>query len=660
MKKINSSKDSKELKANLESDLRFRELANSLPLVVWTASPDGNLTFISQQWEEEYGNPIAESLGTGWANCVHADDIANAASAWAFSLESGTNYETEFRVQHKNDGYHWILVRAKPIRTEKGTIISWTGSNTDIQDKKLNEKALKESAEQFMSLGNSIPNLAWMADAEGWIYWYNNKWYEYTGTKPEDMEGWGWQSVHDPNELPHVLERWQSSIANGEPFEMVFPLKGADGKFRHFLTRVLPVLNSEGRITHWFGTNTDVTEQKLTENRLKENEQNLRNTIIQAPVAMCILKGPDYVVDLANARMIQLWGKSPEEVLDKPILESLPEVKEQGFDVLLEGVYTTGKTYSAEGVPATLTRNGKPTTTYVNFVFEAYRELDGTISGILAVAIDVTAEVIARQKIEEVVADRTKDLADVNDNLKKSNAELAQFAYIASHDLQEPLRKISTFSELLEKSMGSEWDAQAKNYLSKIRNSSKRMNTLIKDILAYSELEKDSEHFAQVDLNKTADDILADYEVLVEQKKATITFENLPILEAIPLQMSQLFGNMLGNALKFTKPDTKPVILVSSTPLDKTEIENNSGLDPTKEYIRLRFSDNGIGFKKEYAEQIFNIFQRLHRRTEFDGTGIGLAICKKIALNHHGLISADGSLENGAVFNVILPVHQTS
>ncbi len=672
-----------------------------------------------------------------------------------------------------------------PIRKENGAVGGILVTVIETTNKKKAEQALKESEERFRAMADNIPNLAWMADAEGWIYWYNKQWYEYSGTTPEQMEGWGWQAVHDPAELPGVLEKWKASIESGEPFEMIFPLKGADGKFRQFLTRVLPVLDSEDKIQQWFGTNTDITaqieieqslkeseerfrtmaegtdiliatsdetsnanyfnkaythltgrsmkdllkfgwvdlihpedredtiasymnafeerktvafecrllnkegeyrwlliqaiqrlrpngtfagyissgvditERKNAERAVREKEQNLRNTIIQAPVAMCIFRGRDYVVDLANERMIELWGKKPEEVLHKPIFEGLPEAKDQGFEALLEGVYITGNAFSAQGVPITLPRNGGIETVYVNFVYEAYKEDDGSVSGILAVAVDVTAQVIARQKIEEVVAERTRELENVNSDLQRSNAELAQFAYIASHDLQEPLRKISTFSQMLSNTLGDDLSDQAKNYIYKINNSTSRMTTLIRDVLTYSELVNEKEIFEEVDLEQIVESIKTDLELLIEQKGASLIYENLPTIQAIPLQMSQLFGNLLSNALKFARTDVKPIITITAKKLNNDELGNFS-ISKNLEFYNIQVADNGIGFKQEYAERIFHIFQRLHRKSEYEGTGIGLAMCKKIAVNHQGYLNAEGSTENGAVFNAILPLKQNN
>ncbi|MDL2363263.1 MAG: PAS domain-containing sensor histidine kinase [Patescibacteria group bacterium] len=159
------------------------------------------------------------------------------------------------------------------------------------------------SEERFTELANNMSNLAWMAKADGWIYWYNKRWYEYTGTKPEDMEGWGWQLVHDPDELPRVLRAWQSSISSGKPFDMVFPLKGADGKFRPFLTRVVPVKNDDGEIVHWYGTNTDVDGIAQTAARRDELELTTAELREQRQHLIAMNKAKDEFISLASHQL---------------------------------------------------------------------------------------------------------------------------------------------------------------------------------------------------------------------------------------------------------------------------------------------------------------------------------------------------------------------
>ncbi len=392
---------------------------------------------------------------------------------------------------------------------------------------------------------------------------------------------------------------------------------------------------------------TDVTEKTLSRQKLAISERNLRNTILRAPVAMCIFRGPQHIVEIANERMIELWGRPASDIMNKPIFEGLPEVRNQGFEQLLDGVYNTGETFVAQGVPINLPRDEKIELVYVNFVYEAYREDDGSITGVITVATDVTHQVISRRKIEELVTERTRLLAEANKNLQKSNEELGQFAYIASHDLQEPIRKVSIFTQMLERSLGPISD-QSRTYLDKITTSSERMLALIRDVLAYSELSERTQEYELVDLQRTVQDIIADLELQIAQKGARLVCEGLPAIEAIPLQMAQLFGNLLTNALKFTRPGVAPVIHITAQPLSTAEA-GRLKLSDSGSLYDIIVSDNGIGFEQTHADQIFNIFQRLHGRTTYQGTGIGLAICKKIALGHRGMIYATGSAGQGGI-----------
>jgi PAS domain S-box-containing protein len=415
-----------------------------------------------------------------------------------------------------------------------------------------------------------------------------------------------------------------------------------------------PLYDTDGKIYGVMNTAAEVTDLIIAKEKIEQSEENFRNMILQAPVAMCILMGPDHVVEIANDAIIDLWGKPAEDVMHRPIFEGLPDAREQGLEELMNNVYTTGETFVASEMPVNLIRYGKPDTVYQNFVYQAYKDNKGDVVGILAITVDVTAQVIARQKIEEVVQDRTKELEITNNKLKKSNAELAQFAHIASHDLQEPLRKISTFTQMIESRSGDRLDEVSLNYFNKIKISSNRMQTLIRDVLTYSELVKESEIFIDTNLNDVLEDVINDFELLIEQKGALITFVNLPVIEAIPLQMSQLFGNLISNSLKFARTDKQPTIHIAAEIVSKSEAEE-SGLRTDNLNYKIIFTDNGIGFREEYAEKIFNIFQRLHGKSEYEGTGIGLAMCKKIALNHNGDLNAYGSSENGAIFNFLIP-----
>ena len=232
---------------------------------------------------------------------------------------------------------------------------------------------------------------------------------------------------------------------------------------------------------------------------------------------------------------------------------------------------------------------------------------------------------------------------------------MAQFAYIASHDLQEPLRKVTTFTQMLEHNLQN-IDERSRHYLDKINTAAIRMTSLIRDVLAFSQLSNDNIVFESVNLQDIVAGVISDFELLIDQKQARIICEELPTIDAIPLQMSQLFSNLISNALKFSREDKSPIITISASMLDKENIISKSHFG--EHCYCITVADNGIGFEQQYADRIFHIFQRLHGKTAYQGTGIGLAMCKKIVQNHRGDIFATSSEGNGAVFNIILPEKQ--
>ena len=255
-------------------------------------------------------------------------------------------------------------------------------------------------------------------------------------------------------------------------------------------------------------------------------------------------------------------------------------------------------------------------------------------------------------ELEVKVKERTADLL-------QTNMQLQQFAHAASHDLQEPLRKILTFSNRLHDSHEAEISEGAKNYLNKIEIATARMSKLIEDLLNYSHQINHEKLFTTIDLNEMLAVILTDFELLIEQKSAVVKSDVLPVIEAIPLQINQLFSNLISNALKFTKDSVKPIITITSHTLTLKEILKNPALNSEIKYCELIFHDNGIGFEQKYGKQIFTIFQRLHSLTQYQGTGIGLALCKQIIDNHRGVIFAE-STDEGTFFHIILPIKQTN
>ena len=261
-------------------------------------------------------------------------------------------------------------------------------------------------------------------------------------------------------------------------------------------------------------------------------------------------------------------------------------------------------------------------------------------------------EIVERKKVEQ-------DLRQFTSKLEQSNRELQDFAYVASHDLQEPLRKIQTFGDRLKAKCGDALTDKGKDYLERMQSAANRAQTLINDLLAFSRVTSKAQPFVEANLNKIVQGVLSDLEVRIEETKAKIDLGDLPTLEADRLQMRQLLQNLIGNALKYRKEDVNPEIEIKAN-LYEEKISDSNGENILKDMYRITVADNGIGFDEKYVDKIFTVFQRLHGRNTYEGTGVGLAICRKIVERHNGEITATSTPGKGSTFIVTIPAKQTT
>jgi len=266
------------------------------------------------------------------------------------------------------------------------------------------------------------------------------------------------------------------------------------------------------------------------------------------------------------------------------------------------------------------------------------------------------AEIEERKISEERVKLLNEQLVANNESLKQMNEELDQFAYMASHDLQEPLRKIQVFSDKILRN--NNFDPDSEKYFGKIINSSKRMQNLINNLLDFSRHTVSSSDFKKTPLNELVKNVLTELEVEIEKSNARINYEDLPVVSAVPGLMQQLFYNLFSNAIKFRKPAVDLVIDVRSEKMNPLDLSKFTKYGQGKNYYKITVQDNGIGFDDKYAEDIFRVFKRLHSYQEFEGTGVGLSICKKIVEKHNGFIKAESKIDNGSTFIIGLPEMQ--
>lgn len=381
-------------------------------------------------------------------------------------------------------------------------------------------------------------------------------------------------------------------------------------------------------------------EQKVKERTLELEQANtilnqqkeFVETIINSSVDIISVFDLDLNYVVMNKRCEEVYGVRREDVVGRYILEVFPKVLNSGMHQDLKRAIKGEPIYRPNYHSTVLDRY------FENFFIPLHK--DGKVYGVLAIGHDVTGIIEANEKLK-----------NVNSKLIKSNRDLEQFAYVASHDLQEPLRKIQTFVGLLQRNMNDE-EAALRN-IEKINSSAARMTDLIKAVLNYSRLSNTVDPFVDVDLNSILENVLTDYELLITEKNATINFDKLPLIKGIPLQLNQLFSNLIGNSLKFSEENTR--IDITNRIMTADEVIDHQYLDDSVEYLELVIKDNGIGFEQQYADKIFTIFQRLNAKHVYSGTGIGLALCKKIVENHQGYITAKSQLGEGATFYIYLP-----
>ncbi|GAB3946976.1 sensor histidine kinase [Spirosoma harenae] len=265
-------------------------------------------------------------------------------------------------------------------------------------------------------------------------------------------------------------------------------------------------------------------------------------------------------------------------------------------------------------------------------------------------------ELTHRQETEDQLRDYEAQLKGQIRQLETSNEELERFAFVASHDLQEPLRKIQSFSNLITDRYSNLFDEDSMMFMGKISHSAERMSKLIKDLLNFSRISNHQENFKSVPLGDIVQRILDDQELRIKGLDIQLEVGELPVVQAVPSQMDHLFNNLISNALKFTRPGVQPLLRIQSKPVDG---DDYAELVPGRPYFEITIEDNGIGFEEKYLEHIFKVFQRLHGKTAFEGTGIGLAICKRVVMRHHGYITARSLPNQGTTFVVVLPESQS-
>ncbi len=516
-----------------------------------------------------------------------------------------------------------------------------------------------EDNKTYRVLIQQLPATVFTFDQQGIITFYNTAAAELLGALPET-------GIHKFTDFMGVYKNDGSKFANNNStlFEShnipqnnteVTVKRHKDGKQFRLLCSSR-VLNKENDGTDGvlvvltdistqnqlrLANNETETETEKNETLFKERE--LFETVLNASADAIFVNDKNGRFITLNKKCEELFKISRKETIGKSYSEIFPNGAENS-----DSYQHFLKALDGEHVHNVITKSNTLDYSFEVFIIPLFR--NNEIKGVLTIVHDITSLI----KVSERLQLTNRILEEKNKELERSNNELASFSYIASHDLQEPLRKIITFADKLLEVPEINSQPATKTYLAKIIASSERMRQLIEDVLNFSRISTE-EKFTKTNLNEVISNVLTDFEHKIAEKKATINVGELPIIPAINLQMRQLFHNLISNALKFSASSRNPVIKITCEPLTLEELLNHSHLNKSISYVKIAVSDNGIGFKQEFSEKIFIIFQRLHGNSSFPGTGIGLALCRKITENHNGLIYASSNEGKGTTFYIVLP-----
>ncbi len=887
-------------------------LHSKFPMLLWWG--EENIQFYNDAFRPSLGRSGKHPLALGQPAQVCWQEIWDVISPNIKKVEDqgeGIWMEDQLVPIYRNgkvEDVYWTYSYS-PVSDDNGVGAGMLVTCTETTDKVKGYRGLEESIDQLRFALEAAELATWDYTPATGRFAGNYRLKEWFGL---GLDGEIDLNMAKQMIIPQDRERVMQAIhtaldqSSGGGYDIEYTIMHPhNGKPRIVRAKGRAWFTPEKKAYRFNGILQDVTDQVVARRKLEEGERSLRNIILQAPVGMCLLEGPEHMISIANRRMFEFWGRQPDHMMNKPMFVALPEAANQGFEELLANVFETGESFSASEVLVTLPRNNRLETVLINFAFEPVRQQDGSITGLLAMASDVTAQVLARRKVEEAreslrlsleaaelgsfeinphtneifasarfdsifdighsqnrelyidsivpedraareaayktayrtglleyearvvwrdgsvhwirvwgnvyfdderqplkllgvvqditarrkaedelrntaerleialqagqlgsyeldlhsgeiycnaqckanfglkpseglsfeklvslllpsdrdgmqeavriavatrtlynaeyritwpdgkirwvrasgatlyspqgkpekivgitvditeqkefaeelgkqVSERTIALESKNQELERSNANLEEFAYAASHDLKEPIRKIHFFSGRLKHQLSNRMTEEDATLFAPIERSTERMSELIDDLLVFSHVSQRPRQKETIDLNYKLQLVLEDLELDIQQKQAVIRSGHLPSISGYRRQIQQLFHNLITNSLKYTKPGVIPEIDITSSLVSGFD----AGLGTGRMYHLVQFRDNGIGFEQEYAEKIFHMFTRLHGRNEYSGTGVGLSIVKKVVENHNGYINAQSEPGRGAVFNIYLPAIQ--
>lgn len=614
-----------------QSQARFSLLSENLPEFVWTCQPDGRCDYLNFRWVEYTGVPEAEQLGYGWLDRLHPDDREPTMKAWQRAVERDAPFDIDFRIREREGNYRWFKTRAVALRNEDGGVVKWFGTSNDIDDLRRTQSALAESKRrlELAQKAGGIGTWDWLIPT-GELIWTPELEALY-GLPPG---GFGctyehWRRTVHPDDLERIEQDLQRTVESKTEFDSEFRIVWPDKSIHWITARGSLVCDDRGRPMRMVGINVDVTEGKRAEEELLRASAYNRS-LIEASLDPLVTIAPDGTITDVNHATEEVTGRLREELIGADFSNYFtdPERARRGY----EQVFREGSVQDYE-----LEIHGRDgRTTPVLYNASTYRDDGGSVVGVFAAARNITDRKRAEQEIKELNAGLERLVAERTADLVAVNQELESFNYSVSHDLRAPLRHIDGFSKILLDEHGTDVPEEARRYIERIRESTRRMGCMVDELLELSRTSRREPSKQLTGLGSLVADVIAELKAEVQDREIEWSIGDLPFADCDPTLVRQVFANLLSNAVKFSGP-RKPAV-----------IEVGQILSEGQAVLFVR--DNGVGFSMKYAGKLFGVFQRLHRREDFEGTGVGLVTVQRIIHKHGGRIWAEAELDKGATF----------
>lgn len=633
---IDQQKKTEELLKISESGLRAMFDVSTVGMA--QADPQGYLLRVNESLCRMTGYTREELMGARFSSFTYPEDRdLDFARFRAMATGEVPEYISEKRYVRKDGKILWVMVTANAIFDSTGRMKHSVAVIQDITLRKTAEQDALRMATHLRMATDSAQVGTWFFEvATGKLEWssLHKRMWGYSEDRTNLVFS-DWHSLIHPDDKDRVFRTMDQAREVSGLYDAEYRIRRANDGIELWMRSIGQFHRDHlERTVSLTGVTLDITNRKHSDNLIKQSEEQLRLLSESIP-QLVWMSDPSGKCEYTTGRWLEYSGLDPKN--EGTWANMIHPDDQARLSPVFMDAMSNGVPYQAE----VRLKNRKGEYRWHSMRGEPVRDRDGRISKWIGVCTDIDEQKNSAVRLEQLVAKRTQEL-------RRSNEDLQQFAHVASHDLKEPLRKIKIFSSRLYMELGSHLPNKGLEYLSKIEAAVNRMSSMIDGVLQYSSVDALQQAVETVDLTQLVRAIESDLEVAIDQKRARIYYKDLHEVPGIPVLLYQLFYNLINNSLKFSRKEVDPEIIVSSE-----EVQEASG-----PVLRITVKDNGIGFEQEYAERIFNSFLRLNSKDQYEGTGLGLALCKKIAERHNGSIEAKGQPGEGSIFTLTLPRNQ--